>query len=269
MTATTATTAGTTRVTGGVRATPRPAMLTYARLDLRRQLRDRIGMFFVVGLPTFMYLVFGIGSDDPVGSGNVGMYVMISMAAYGAVTATTSVAGSAATEQVMGWGRQLGLTPMRPLAFVAAKAGVAMSVAAVPVLAIFAIGAATGARGDWSDWVLSGALVWLGSALFAVYGLAVCLAFRGHNAAGIASGMIVVLAFLGNVFTPMSGFMLDLGRFTPLYGYVALARFPLTDGWLPVGGRDALWLPVANVLAWTVIFALVALWGVRRSRART
>jgi len=64
-----------------VRATPRPAMLTYARLDLRRQLRDRIGMFFVVGLPTFMYLVFGIGSDDPVGGGNVAMYVMISMAA--------------------------------------------------------------------------------------------------------------------------------------------------------------------------------------------
>ena len=90
MTATTASTPGTTRVPGGVRATPRPAMLTYARLDLRRQLRDRIGMFFVVGLPTFMYLVFGIGSDDPVGSGNVGMYVMISIAAYGAVTATTS-----------------------------------------------------------------------------------------------------------------------------------------------------------------------------------
>jgi ABC-2 type transport system permease protein len=257
------------RTEDGARTTPRPDMLTYARLDLRRQLRDRIGMFFVVGLPTFMYLVFGIGSDDPVGSGNVGMYVMISMAAYGAVTATTSVAGSAATEQVMGWGRQLGLTPMRPVGFVVAKAAVAMTVAAVPVVAIFAIGAVTGARGDFSDWLLSGALVWLGSALFAVYGLAVCLAFRGPNAPGIASGMIVVLAFLGNVFTPMSGFMLDLGRFTPLYGYVALARFPLTDGWLPVGGRDPLWLPVANVLAWTVIFGLVALWGVRRSRART
>ena len=257
------------RAADGVRTTPQPDMLTYARLDLRRQLRDRIGMFFVVGLPTFLFLVFGIGSDDPVGSGNVAMYVMISMAAYGAVTATTSVAGSAATEQVMGWGRQLGLTPMRPVGFVAAKAAVAMTVAAVPVVSIFAIGAATGSRGHWSDWALSGALVWLGSALFAVYGLAICLAFRGPNAPGIASGMIVVLAFLGNVFTPMSGFMLDLGRFTPLYGYVALARFPLTDGWLPVGGRDPLWLPVANVLAWTVIFGLVALWGVRRSRART
>jgi ABC-2 type transport system permease protein len=244
-------------------------MLAYARLDLRRQLRDRFGMFFVVGLPTFMYLVFGLGSGDPVGSGNVAMYVMVSMAAYGAVTATTSVAGSAAMEQVMGWGRQLGLTPMRPLAFVAAKAAVAMAVAAVPVTLIFAIGALTGARGDATDWLLAAVVVWLGSALFAIYGLAICLVFRGTSAPGIASGMIVVMAFLGNVFTPMDGLMLAVGRFTPLYGYVALARYPLTDGWLPIGGRDPLWLPVANVLAWTVIFAALAMWGVRRSRART
>ena len=258
-----------TAAAAAVRTAPRPAMATYALLDLRRQLRDRFGMFFVVGLPTFMYLVFGLGSDDPVGSGNVAMYVMVSMAAYGAVTATTSVAGSAATEQVMGWGRQLGLTPMRPLAFVVAKAAVAMAVAAVPVALIFGIGAATGARGDWTDWTLAAAIVWLGSALFAIYGLAVCLVVRGTNAPGIASGMIVVMAFLGNVFSPMDGLLLDIGRLTPLYGYAALARFPLTDGWLPVGGQDPLWLPVANVLAWTVIFSLLAMWGVRRSRART
>ena len=49
-TTTTATdTAGTTRVADGVRATPRPACSRYAGLDLRRQLRDRIGMFFIVG----------------------------------------------------------------------------------------------------------------------------------------------------------------------------------------------------------------------------
>ena len=76
--------------------------------------------------------------------------------------------------------------------------------------------------------------MWLGSALFAVYGLAVCLVFRGPNAPGIASGMIVVMAFLGNVFTPMSGLLLEVGRLTPLYGYAALARFPLTGGTLPV-----------------------------------
>ena len=266
----TATTLPTTALdaTPAGRSAPRPAMTTYARLDLRRQLRDKFGMFFIIGLPTFMFLVFGIGDDERVGSGNVAMYVMISMACYGAVTATTGIAGSAATEQVMGWGRQLGLTPMRPLAFVAAKAGIAMVVALMPIALIFAIGAATGARGDWSDWTLAALIVWLGSALFAIYGLAMSLVFRGPNATGIASGMIVIMAFLGNVFTPMSGLLLDIGRLTPLYGYAALARFPLTEGHLPTDGRDPLWLPVANVLAWTIVFSLLALWGVRRSRAR-
>ena len=111
-------------------------------------------------------------------------------------------------------------------------------------------------------------LVWVGSALFAIYGLAVCLVFRSENSVGIASGLIVVMAFLGNVFSPMSGLLLDIGRLTPLYGYAALARYPLTGGWTPTGAHDPLWLLVANVLAWTVIFAGAAAWGVRRGRER-
>lgn len=252
------------------RPRPRPRVATYALLDLKRQvLRDRLGMFFVVGLPAFMYLVFGFGSDDPAGSGNVAMYVMISMAAYGAVTATTSVAGTAATEQKMGWGRQMGLTPVRPLQFVLAKTAVAMAVAAVPITLIYGIGALTGARGDASDWLLSAAIVWLGSAVFAVYGLAMCLVFKGENAAAVASGLIVVMAFVGNIFSPLSGTLLEIGRFTPLYGYAGLAHFPLTDGHLPMdAGRDSIPLLLANVGAWLAIFTLLAMWGVRRRRAR-
>ena len=252
--------------------TPAPAtwsrLAAYARLDLRRQLRDRLGMFFTVGLPAFMYLVFGLGSDDAVGSGNVSTYVMISMAAYGAVSATTGTAGSAVTELVMGWGRQLSLTPIRPLQGVALKAGIAMTVAAVPIALIYGIGAATGARGDLGDWLGSATIVWSCSAMFAIYGLAVTTLFRTQSAIGVASGSIVVMAFLGNVFAPMSGLLLDIGRFTPLYGYAALARYPLTDGWLPSGEHDPLWLPIANVIMWTIIFAALAVLGVRRGRER-
>ena len=46
MTATATTTVGTTSTRGDVRPVPRPEMLTYARLDLRRQLRDRISHRF-------------------------------------------------------------------------------------------------------------------------------------------------------------------------------------------------------------------------------
>lgn len=247
----------------------RPQVVAYARLDLRRQLRDRVGMFFIVALPAFLFFVFGMGDDEAIGSANVAMYVMVSMAAYGAVTATTSVAGAAATEQTMGWGRQIALTPLRPLAFVGVKTAVAMVVAAVPIALIYAIGAATGSRGNAVDWLASAAIAWAGSALFAIYGLAVCLLFKGPNAAGIASGLIVILSFLGNVFTPMSGLILTIGKLTPLYGYAGLARYPLSEGYLPMdAGHDPVWLMLANVVAWTVIFAGLAVWGLRRGRER-
>jgi len=248
---------------------PRPRLLTYVRLDLKRQLRDRIGMFFIVVLPAFMYLVFGLGGEERVGSGNVAMYVMISMACYGAVTATTSVAGSAATEQKFGWGRQIALTPLRPLQFVLGKTAVSMAVAIVPIALIYAIGAVSGAEGDASDWVISALIAWGGSAMFAIYGLAMCLIFKGENAVSIASGLIVILAFLGNVFAPMEGWVLDVGRLTPLYGFAALARYPLTEGYLPMdAGHDSISMLIANVAVWTAIFAALAVWGLRRRRER-
>lgn len=247
----------------------RPRVVGYARLDLKRQLRDKVGMFFTVALPAFLFFVFGMGDDEAYGSANVAMYVMVSMAAYGAVTATTTVAGAAATEQTMGWGRQIALTPLAPLSFVGIKTAVAMLVAAVPITLIYAIGAATGSSGNALDWLATAAIVWVGSALFAVYGLAMCLLFKGENAAGIASGLIVIMSFLGNVFTPMDGVMLDIGRFTPLYGYAGLARYPITEGHLPMdAGHDSVWLLLANVCSWTVIFAALAVWGLRRRRER-
>ena len=251
------------------RRTSRPLAVTYAALDLKRQLRDKMGMFFIVALPAFLFFVFGMGDGEAYGSANVAMYVMVSMAAYGAVTATTTVAGAAATEQTMGWGRQVALTPLSPLSFVAIKTAVAMLVAVVPIALIYAIGAATGSAGNTFDWLASGLIVWVGSALFAVYGLAVCLLFKGENAAGIASGLIVIMSFLGNVFTPMNGLILEIGRFTPLYGYAGLARYPISEGYLPIdAGHDPLWLLLANVGSWTVIFAALAVWGLRRRRER-
>ena len=90
---------------------------TYYRLELRRIARDKVTLFFTVGLPAVMYLIFGASPDygsEPIRDGNVAMWVMIAMAAYGAVSATTGIGGSAAIERMQGWTRQLGLTPMRP-----------------------------------------------------------------------------------------------------------------------------------------------------------
>lgn len=259
------------------RTTARPRLVnsTYVRLELRRIIRDKVGLFFTVGLPAIMYLIFGAASsfkDEDAGNGNVGMYIMISMAVYGATTATVGIGGMAAVERMQGWGRQLGLTPLRDSSYVATKAVIAVTLAAVPVALIYGIGVATGAEGTASAWAVSAAVVLGGAILFALYGLVFGMAFKSESAVSAASGSLVILAFLGNVFMPLSGLLLDIARFTPLYGYAQLARYPLTEGNLSDGMGTAtsepLWVPVLNVSVWLVILAVLATVMVRRGRGR-
>jgi ABC-2 type transport system permease protein len=250
--------------------------LTYYRLELRRLRRDYVTMFFVAGLPAFMYVIFGASADygdEPVRDGNVAMWVMIAMAAYGAVTATTGLGGSVAVERMQGWSRQLGLTPLTDAGYVLVKAATALTVAAIPIALVFAIGAATGAKAPLSVWAISGAVLLVGATTFAFYGLSFGLAFRSEAAVSAAGGSLVILAFLGNIFMPLTGWQLTVAKFTPLYGYVSLARRALTGGATinPDTGEliaVPLWQPLTNVIGWTAVLAIAAVLLVGRGRAR-
>ena len=129
---------------------------------------------------------------------------------------------------------------------------------------------ATGAQADepWI-WAASYLIVVLGSGVFALYGMGIGLSFKSETAIGVASGGMVFFAFFGNVFMPLSGTMLDIARFTPMYGYVGLVRYPLTEGsGAGTDTVDSIGMLLANLVAWALIFAGLALWAVRRSRAR-
>ena len=80
---------------------------------------------------------------------------------------------------------------------------------------------------------------------------------KSESAAGVASGTVVFLAFLGNMFMPLTGAMLDIARFTPMYGYVGLVRYPQVEGEIQQTDplqTDSIWLLVANYLAWLLVF---------------
>src|SRR4051794_9656342 len=97
---------------------------TYLRLEMRRLLRNRRTVIFTLVMPAAFFLAFGGGSDyqhQSAGVGNVTAYVMVSMAAYGAMLACTSGGASVSVERAVGWSRQLRLTPLRPLAYVGMK----------------------------------------------------------------------------------------------------------------------------------------------------
>lgn len=247
---------------------------TYIRVEFARHFRDGYNLVFALLLPAAMYFLFGnipSYTDAEVGSGNVKFYLMVSMAAYGAAVSTVAIAGTVATETMQGWGRQIALTRMTPASFVTSKMIVAATVAAASAALVFALGAVTGARvTDGWMWVVSYLIILAGAMIFACYGIGVGMLFKSESALGLASGLMVFFAFFGNVFMPLEGGMLDAARFTPMFGYVALARYPMLHS-IPAGGDmapDPLWIPVTSVVAWAIIFALFAVFATRKAKAR-
>lgn len=249
--------------------------LTYLGLEVKRSLRDAIGFFFIAVLPVMLYIIFGVTQDfgeDSAGNGNVAMYIMVSMAIYGAIIATTTIGGGAAVERFQGWGRQLGLTGMSNTGFVLHKTVVAVIIAIVPIGLVYLAGFLTGAEAPARVWGLTALLCLLGAAAFSIYGMIFGLLFRTESAVGAASGFLVILAFLGNLFFPLSGLLLTIAKFTPLYGVATLARYPITEGFsVSTTGElneAPLWEALVNVGVWLAIFIAVATWAVSRSRGR-
>jgi len=250
-------------------------MLRYAVHDFRRNMRMVESVFFMIVLPTALYLMFsGMNgdADAPAGQGNVAAYIMTSMALYGAVLATSGIAGSAAVERAKGWGRTLALTPAAASSYVASKVLVALAISVLPVAVVMTVGWLTGAEISGLRWLTTAVIVVLGSAAFAFYGLAAGLLFRSEAAVSVSSGLLVVLSFFGNLFVPLSGIMLDIARFTPLYGLAGLARWPQLEGSVAANGPgvppDEMWFLVLNLFAWTVIFGGIAILAARRGTSR-
>lgn len=251
------------------------SIITYILMDFWRNFRNAGNTFFIVVLPTVLYLFFGVyneWSDLPVGAGNVSAWIMIGMSVYGAITATTALAGSAAVEIQQGWGRQLSLTALPHGLFVMAKSAIALLMAALPVITLNAVAVFSTAQMPGWTWLATAALTLVAAVPFALYGLSVGLLFRSDAAVGAASGVLVIFAFLGNAFMPLQGVLLEIGRFTPMYGSVALARFPLTEGEIisnsGVQGTDPLWAVLLNVVLWSLVFGAACVMLQRRRTTR-
>ena len=245
---------------------------TMLRVEAMRQVRNPYTLAFTLGMPVAMYLLFGASMGYgtlSAGHGNVKFYVMVSMAAYGTAVAMSSLTSLAATESKQGWGRQLAMTPLGTAGYAVTKLITAVSFAALAVLLVFAAGLATGAEASdaWRWWASAGIILATGL-IFGLYGLGVGLFFNADSAAALASISMTFFAFFGNVFIPLDGVMLDIARFTPLYGFVSLSRWPLTEGVLTTGQVDQPWMVVLNLVVWAGLFALLVAAGVKRSRSR-
>ncbi|MQY26632.1 ABC transporter permease [Nocardia aurantia] len=238
----------------------------FVGLELRRMLRNRRTLVFTLLMPTLFFTIFGLQSDyrtQAFGSGNVTAYVMVSMAVYGAMLATTSGGAMVAVERAHGWSRQLRLTPLRPAAYIATKMIVAMTLGLASVAVVFVAGGLVGSRLPVAAWVGCFVLAWLGSLVFAAFGLFVGYLLPSENVMQIIGPLLAALAFGGGLFTPLHGWFATVSKVFPTYGIATLARLPFADA-----SAGAIVAALLNIAVWTGVFAGGAAMLFRRDTAR-
>ena len=132
------------------------------------------------------------------------------------------------------------------------------------IVVVFVVAAFFGADMPIWVWLACGVIAWLGSAVFAAFGLFMGYLLPSENVMQILGPVLALLAFFGGLFVPLQllghGFQ-EIAKYTPAYGVGVLARAALLGEGVNVGA-------IVNVLVWTVVFAAGAVWRFRRDTAR-
>jgi ABC-2 type transport system permease protein len=238
--------------------------LAYLRLEVRRSLRNRRYLLFTIAFPLILYVLYTsvIPADS---TGEIGglawpAYFLVSMAAYGAIGAAMSQAAPIATERRTGWARQLRVTPLPGIAYVAAKV-VGSVIVTVPALALVATAGSLVNHLDVSvvNLVAMVAVLAIASLPFAALGLLLGYLLDVESAQG---GMVLTffgLAILGGLFAPLEAFpdgLATMARVLPSSHFASLGRSVLA-GRLP----DA--LDIVVVAAWALVISAAAAWRYR------
>lgn len=237
--------------------------LTFLYLDLKQSLFNFSSFFYLLVLPVGFYLLFG-GMQDygdlPFRDGNAAAYVMLGMAIYGAVVGAVSSAGTTVVEITSGWGRQLALTPLPTQMLTGIKIINALVTTALPVIAVNLAGILTQAVIPVHQQVICALITISTATIFAFYGSSVALMFKNARAVSVASGLLVFFSFFGTTFSPLPLILMEIARFTPMYGVTMLSRYPFTAGDTITSGsvnwlsNEPLGYALVNIAVWALIF---------------
>ncbi|GAA3432220.1 ABC transporter permease [Kutzneria kofuensis] len=225
------------------------ALLTF---EVRRLVRSPRFFIFTVAFPLAMFLAFSsaYGRNDP----DAVTFLMVSMAAFGAVAASVSTGSRTAIERQVGWNRQLRLTPLTGVNYLASKVAAAMLVALPSMLLVYAAGVLVEhvnlGAGTWAQLIV---LCWLGVLPTAVLGLLIGLLATGDSAQAMSTVLMLALSMLGGLWLPLSNLpavMTIVAKALPSYWLAEFGHDALAGNAVSVQGviTMAVWIVVAGAL---------------------
>jgi len=232
-----------------------------------RVLSRSIGFLVVaIGFPAVFFLVMSevFGSQQS-GSLDMTTYMMISMAAFGAVSGAISTGARVAQERQEGWNRTLRLTPLPGWSYVGTKVIVAM-IMVVPTLLLilltgFLIKGVELSVAQWGQVLLA---AWLGSLPFSLIGVVIGLAAKPGGVPAFSTTTFLMLSMFGGLWFPMEimpGFMQAFAKALPSFWLADQARS------LVSGGSPAV-LGLVVVTAWFLVCAALVVTLYRRDASR-
>ncbi|GLY81088.1 ABC transporter permease [Actinoallomurus iriomotensis] len=246
-------------------------MLRYLALEIRRMYRDRRFVFFTIALPVGFYLlwsnIFAKGDVDADTGLDAKTYLLVSMAAFGALGASLTTTGARlAAERQSGWLRQLRVTPLRPWAVIIAKVVASMCLALPAIVLVGVVAAVTQhvhlTVGEWAGMI--GAM-WLGTLPFAALGTLIGSLVGPDAAQPLTMACYLLLAILGGMWMSVSLLpktLRHVAHWTPSNRFADL-------GWSIVAGHTP---PASDVLVlagWSVVLGTLATVAYRRATVRS
>jgi ABC-2 type transport system permease protein len=238
----------------------------YLRLELRRAFRNRRFLLFSLGFPIALYFLIAgpqQGDHDLSATGiSAPLYYMAGLASFGTMAAMISTGARIAGERQAGWTRQLRLTPLSATKYMRTKVLVAYAMALTTLVALYLCGASLGVRVPAGRWIEMTGLILIGLLPFAALGVAAGHLITVDSAGALTGGLTSILAFLSGTWFPLrSGFLYDVGQFTPGFWIVQAAHVSLHGhGWSAEG-----WIVIA---VWTVVLVICARVAYRRDTQR-
>jgi ABC-2 type transport system permease protein len=240
---------------------------TYTRYELVRLFRNRRFFLFSLGFPLLLYFLIAVPNrnvHDLGGSGvSAPLYLMVGLVAFGTMNGVMSVGGRIAAERVLGWNRQLRLTPLPVRSYFRSKILSAYVTALITIALLYASGLSLGVRLSVTTWLEMTALLLIGLVPFAALGIVMGHVLSSDTIGPALGGTTALFAFLGGVWFPIGngGVMHAVASALPSYWLVQASRLGVgAHGW-PVTG----WIVIA---LWTVGGVGLARWAYRHDTKR-
>jgi ABC-2 type transport system permease protein len=228
--------------------------LDQVRLEVFHSVRGPRFLVLGIAIPLVVYVVYlltGIGgaTDELIRGIAWPSYLMVSMAAFGAMSAAVGVAA--------GWRRAADTS-------LVVRAVSAMLIALPPLLVVALAAALDGLRLPSLEWLLVIASLWLGAVPFAALGLLLGPMLDADSGDIVLLGILVPLAILGGLFQPIETFPTQLAGLAHV-----LPSYRLADlGWTALADHSVDPVDVLVLAGYTVGFGAAAVWRKRAEDAQ-